>query len=130
MEISRREVEYLNAIKKLNDKGEPGKLTQIAKEIEVSPASAFEELKHLEKKGLILKQNNNVFITDEGKRSLSKAVRAHRVIESLLVKVGIDPITACDYSSQFDLNVPDEIIERLYDYLGKPNKCPHGFDIP
>ncbi|ABP96205.1 MULTISPECIES: metal-dependent transcriptional regulator [Metallosphaera] len=130
MDISEREIVYLSAIREMNDKGQPGKLSIIAKQIEVSPASAFEELKHLEKKGLISKENNNIYITEEGRRSLTKALRAHRVIESLLVRVGIDPETACSYSKQFELKVPDEIIEKLYEYLGKPNKCPHGNGIP
>ncbi|AEB94334.1 MAG: metal-dependent transcriptional regulator [Metallosphaera sp.] len=130
MDVSERELEYLIAIKKINDSGKPGKLTQIAREIEVSPASAFEELKHLESKGLISKSDNNIYITNEGRRSLDKAIRAHRILELLLVKVGIDPKTACDYSKEFELKVPDEIIEKLYEYLGKPNKCPHGNGIP
>ncbi|AWR99666.1 metal-dependent transcriptional regulator [Metallosphaera hakonensis] len=130
MDISEREIEYLSTIKKMNDKGQPGKLTLIAREIDVSPASAFEEIKHLERKGLIFKEDNNIYLTDEGKRSLTKALRAHRVLESLLVKVGIDPDIACGYSKEFELKVPDEIIDKLYEYLGKPNKCPHGNGIP
>jgi Mn-dependent transcriptional regulator len=130
MGISPREIDYLSAIKRLNDGGKPAKLSALAKEIEVSPASAFEELRHLERKGLIRKQDNDIFITEEGRKSLIRAKRAHRVIESLLVKTGLDPSSACNYSKKFELDVPEEIIEKLYEFLGRPEKCPHGEEIP
>lgn len=130
MGISPREIDYLNAIKKLNDRGRPARLSALAKEIEVSPASAFEELRHLERKGLIRKQDSDIYITEEGRRSLMRAMRAHRVIESLLVRTGLDPSSACNYSKKFELEIPEEIIDRLYEFLGRPEKCPHGEEIP
>ncbi|MUM64775.1 metal-dependent transcriptional regulator [Acidianus infernus] len=130
MRYSHRELQYLLIIKRYNDSGRPARLTSIAKDINVAPASAFEELNHLAEKGLIIKDKSEIWITDEGKQYIIKAIRAHRVIESFLVKLGMSKDEACKYSKQFDLMVPEEIIEKLYIFLGKPSNCPHGEEIP
>ncbi|AWR97025.1 metal-dependent transcriptional regulator [Acidianus sulfidivorans JP7] len=130
MKYSHRELEYLLVIKKYNQQGSPAKLSNVAKEVKVAPASAFEEIEHLNKKGLIKKEKNDIWITEEGNEYILKAIRAHRVIESFLVKLGMSKDEACEYSKQFDLMVPEEIIEKLFIFLGKPTNCPHGEDIP
>lgn len=130
MRYSHRELQYLLIIKRYNDSGRPARLTSIAKDINVATASAFEELNHLAEKGLIIKDKSEIWITDEGKQYIIKAIRAHRVIESFLVKLGMSKDEACKYSKQFDLMVPEEIIEKLYIFLGKPSNCPHGEEIP
>ncbi|MQL54488.1 metal-dependent transcriptional regulator [Acidianus ambivalens] len=130
MRYSHRELQYLLVIKRYNDSGKPARLTAIAKDVKVAPASAFEELNHLAEKGLVTKDKNEIWITDEGKQYIMKAIRAHRVIESFLVKLGMSKDEACEYSKQFDLMVPEEIIEKLYIFLGKPSNCPHGEEIP
>jgi Mn-dependent DtxR family transcriptional regulator len=130
MRYSHRELQYLLVIKRYNDNGKPARLTAIAKDVKVAPASAFEELNHLAEKGLVTKDKNEIWITDEGKQYIMKAIRAHRVIESFLVKLGMSKEEACEYSKQFDLMVPEEIIEKLYVFLGKPSNCPHGEEIP
>ena len=130
MRYSHRELQYLLVIKRYNDNGKPARLTAIAKDVKVAPASAFEELNHLAEKGLITKDKNEIWITEEGKQYIVKAIRAHRVIESFLVKLGMSKEEACEYSKQFDLMVPEEIIEKLYVFLGKPSNCPHGEEIP
>ncbi|TRM73155.1 DtxR family iron (metal) dependent repressor, partial [Sulfolobus sp. B5] len=75
-------------------------------------------------------RKDGIWITDEGIKSLNYVIKAHRVIEILLVNIGIDKDTACEYSKQFDYLVPEEIIDKLYNYLGKPSTCPHGMSVP
>ncbi|AOL17005.1 DtxR family iron (metal) dependent repressor [Sulfolobus sp. A20] len=128
--LSRREFSYLNAIKKYNDSGEGAKLSRVAKDLNIAASSVFEEINHLEEKGLVKKRKDGIWITDEGIKSLNYVIKAHRVIEILLVNIGIDKDTACEYSKQFDYLVPEEIIDKLYNYLGKPSTCPHGMSVP
>ncbi|MFP3170469.1 MAG: metal-dependent transcriptional regulator [Sulfolobaceae archaeon] len=128
--ISRRELSYLLVIKKYNDQGQLAKLSWIAKQLSISPASAYEELEHLEGKGYIKKTRSGIEITSEGRKAIDNLIKAHRVIESLLVEIGFSPDEACKYSTQFDFAVPEEIIEKLHKYLGEPKKCPHGEVIP
>ncbi|MFP3259509.1 MAG: metal-dependent transcriptional regulator [Sulfolobus sp.] len=130
MSISRRELTYLLTIKKYNDEGKLAKLSWIARDLKISTASAFEELEHLENKGYVKKSKEGITITDEGRKAVDELIRAHRVIEALLVAIGFSPDDACKYSTQFDYVVPKEIIDKLHNYLGKPEKCPHGEEIP
>lgn len=130
MKLSRRELSYLLTIKKYNDEGKPAKLVWVSKDMNVSPASAYEEISHLEGKGFLKKSEKGILITEEGKRAIDSLLRAHRVIETFLVKIGISPDEACNYSKQFDYNIPEEVVNRIYEYLGKPDKCPHGENIP
>ncbi|BCU70313.1 metal-dependent transcriptional regulator [Stygiolobus caldivivus] len=130
MNLSRRELSYLLVIKKYNDQGQLAKLSWVAKQLNISPASAYEELSHLEGKGFVKKNRSGIEITDEGKKAVDNLIKAHRVIESLLVEIGFSPDEACKYSTQFDFAVPEEIIDRLHKYLGEPKRCPHGEEIP
>lgn len=130
MKLSRRELSYLVAIKKYNDNGRPAKLSWISKDLSISPASAYEEILHLENKGFLHKTEKGIYLTEEGINAINSLLKAHRVMETFLVKLGISPDEACRYTKEFDSSVPDEVIEKIYEYLGKPNKCPHGKNIP
>ena len=130
MRISSREFLYLLVIKGINDKGSGATIFGIAKALGISSASAYEEINHLIKKGLVEKRNGDIYITEEGIREINSLIRAHRVVETLLVKTGIDPDKACELAKMFDYALPEEVVDRLYEYLGKPSKCPHGREIP
>ena len=128
--ISSREFLYLLVIKGMNDKGSGATIFGVAKALGVSTASAYEEINHLIKKGLVERRGEGIFVTDEGIKEMNSLIRAHRVVETLLVKAGIDPDKACELAKMFDYALPEEVVEKLYEYLGKPSKCPHGRDIP
>ncbi len=132
MRISSREFLYLLVIKGgVNDKGSGATIFGIAKALGVSTASAYEEINHLIKKGFVERRNGGIYITDEGIKEMNSLIRAHRVVETLLVRAGgIDPDKACELAKMFDYALPEEVVEKLYEYLGKPSKCPHGKDIP
>lgn len=130
MKISRRELSYLLTVKKYNDEGKPAKLTWISRDLNISPASVYEEVQHLVSKGFLEKTEKGIYLTNEGKDAINSLIKAHRVIETFLVKLGMSPDEACKYTQQFDYSVPDEVIEKIYEFLGKPDKCPHGEIIP
>ncbi|BCU68382.1 DtxR family iron (metal) dependent repressor [Sulfolobales archaeon HS-7] len=127
MYITKREIVYLKVIEKERD---GIRLSTLAKKLNIRPASAFEELNHLEGKGLIERKQSLILITENGKRELYKAIKAHRVVEELLTEIGIQEDKVCELSTKFDTDIPEEVIEKMYEYLGRPKKCPHGEDIP
>ncbi len=129
MQISKREYDYLTVIKKYNDGKTGAKITRIAKEMGISPASVFEEIDHLVDKNLVRKERDGIWITDSGEREYEEWTKTHRVVETFLVRLGFDEKSACDFSKKFDYAVPEEVMEKLYVYLGKPKKCPHGGEI-
>ncbi len=104
--ISSREFLYLVVIKGMNDKGSGATIFGVAKALGVSTASAYEEINHLIKKGLVERRDGGVFITDEGIKEMNSLIRAHRVVETLLVRAGIDPDKACELARMFDYAYP------------------------
>ncbi|MCY0860421.1 MAG: metal-dependent transcriptional regulator [Sulfolobaceae archaeon] len=128
--LSQRERTYLTVIKHLTDEEGFARLSKIAKEMSISPASAYEEINHLIKKGFVQKTNKGIKLTEEGEKELNKAIKAHRVVEYWLFNLGFGAAEACNYAKKFDYMVPLEVIEKLYVNLGKPETCPHGEKIP
>ncbi|MCQ4345242.1 MAG: metal-dependent transcriptional regulator [Sulfolobaceae archaeon] len=130
MGLSKREIEYLEVIDHLERNGSKVTLTAIAERLRISVPSVFEEVLHLREKGYVKKVGRSVELTEEGKKALDYYRKAHRVIETLLVRSGVDKAKACELSAKFDVTVPAEVIDALYEYLGKPKECPHGNPIP
>jgi len=130
VKISNRELSYLLIIKEANDKGCGATIFGVAKSLGVSTASAYEEINHLMRKGLVEKRSDGIYVTEKGIREMNSLIRAHRIIETLLVRAGIDPDRACELAKMFDEALPEEVVEKLYEYLGKPDKCPHNKEIP
>lgn len=128
--LSQREITYLIVIKRLSEEEGFARLSKIAREMEISPASAYEEINHLIKKGFVKKDNKGISLTESGKKELNKAVKAHRVIEYWLYKLGFSLQEVCNYAKKFDYMIPYEVVEKLYVDLGKPETCPHGEKIP
>ncbi len=130
MRVSRRELQYLLAIKAENERGNGATVFKVARTLRVSTASAYEEISHLMRKGLVCKREDGIYVTEYGLKILNNALRAHRVLETLLVSMGFNADEACKLASEFDYAVPEEVVNRLYEYLGKPKRCPHGYEIP
>ncbi|GGP18828.1 DtxR family iron (metal) dependent repressor [Thermocladium modestius] len=127
--ISRRELSYLLVIMNLSEESGKASISKIAKSIGVSPPSAYEEVNHLEKKSLVEKDVDGVTVTNEGRKAVSLLLSSHRIIETWLKNLGFTDEEACNLASQFDEYVPIQVVERLFDSLGKPSKCPHGLPI-
>ncbi|BBD71709.1 DtxR family iron (metal) dependent repressor [Sulfodiicoccus acidiphilus] len=130
MRISRKEYNYITEISNEASNGRGARLTQLAKNLKVSPASAYEEVFHLVSKGLVRREGEYIYVTEEGNRELLYAKKAHRVIETFLVKTGMGVEDACRLTDKFDLQVPEEVVEHIYRFLGKPERCPHSHEIP
>jgi DtxR family Mn-dependent transcriptional regulator len=130
LRISRKEYDYILEIKSEASHGKGARLTKVAKGLKVSPASAYEEIYHLVTKGLVKREGDYIYVTEEGNRELLYAQKAHRVIETFLVKTGMSLEEACALTNRFDLLVPEEVIEHIYQFLGKPDRCPHSHQIP
>ncbi|MGC9105250.1 MAG: metal-dependent transcriptional regulator [Thermoprotei archaeon] len=130
MDVSKREIEYLEAIATLEKSSPRVTLTALAEYLNVSVPSVYEEISHLKEKGYVERSGKAVKLTDKGRDALEQYKKAHRVLELLLVKAGVSPDRACELSAQFDVSVPEEVIEALYKYLGEPKACPHGNPIP
>jgi DtxR family Mn-dependent transcriptional regulator len=97
----------------------------------VSRASAGEMLKRLEADGLVERgQHKEAILTAAGRRRAEQVVRKHRIIERLLTDfMGYTAAEAHVYADQLGDTFTDEMIERIDERLGHPDRCPHGWPV-
>ncbi|RLE81762.1 MAG: metal-dependent transcriptional regulator [Thermoprotei archaeon] len=129
--MSRREYEYLYSIYIIAGTAY-ARLTDIARSINVKPSTALEFLGKLEKKGFVEKRPRRGYkLTHEGLSRIQDFIRRHRIAETFLVKeLGYDPGIACRLASEFDIYLPEDVVNRICEKLGHPSMCPHGYPIP
>lgn len=109
----------------------PTAASRIADQLGVSRASAGEMLKRLEALGLVSRgPKKEALLTPRGQATAMQVVRRHRLVERLLTDVmGYSGAEAHEKTDGLDDGFDDEMIERLYDRLGQPERCPHGYPI-
>ncbi|MEM1626492.1 MAG: metal-dependent transcriptional regulator [Sulfolobaceae archaeon] len=129
MRISSRELRYLKVIKQICETEGTARLTRIAKELSLNPSSVFDEINHLVEKGFVKRESRGVKLTEEGERLLNEIKRNHRIIECFFERIGIPLSQICEYAEQIDYILPSDVIDKIYVYIGRPAKCPHGKDI-
>jgi len=111
--------------------GSPTLASRVAEMLGVSRASAGEMLKRLEGEGLIERgEHKEALLTESGRERAERVVRKHRVIERLLTD--FMGYTAAQAHVQADLlgdTFTDDMVERIDERLGHPERCPHGWPV-
>ena len=97
----------------------------------VSRASAGEMLKRLEKEGLVRRgEHKEALLTAAGRKRAEKVVRKHRVVERLLTDfMGYTAAEAHVYADEIGETFTDDMVERMEEKLGHPQRCPHGWPV-
>jgi DtxR family Mn-dependent transcriptional regulator len=97
----------------------------------VSRASAGEMLRRLETEGLIERgQQKEALLTDSGRARAEQVVRRHRLIERLLTDfMGYTAAEAHVHADELGDTFTDEMIGRIEEKLGYPDRCPHGWPV-
>ena len=123
--------DYLVTIYKLEETFGYARTTLIAKELGVKPATVSKILSKLEAEGYVVREKyKGARLTARGRAVAERIVWKHRVIERFLHDyVGLDPVKAHHYAHMME-HLPDEIVERIYERLGRPGSCPLGNPIP
>ncbi len=105
--------------------------SRVAEMLGVSRASAGEMLKRLEAEGLIERgERKEALLTPTGRERAERVVRKHRIIERLLTDfMGYTGAEAHEYADELGHTFTDEMIERIDDRLGHPDRCPHGWPV-
>src|SRR5690349_22850378 len=99
--------------------------------LHVSRASAGEMLKRLEAEGLIERgKKKEALLTETGRERAEKVVRKHRIIERLLTDfMGYTAYESHERADEMGDTFDDDMIERIDDKLGHPQRCPHGWPV-
>src|SRR5437660_1624132 len=111
--------------------GSPPLASRVAEMLHVSRASAGEMLKRLEADGLIERgKKKEALLTDAGRERAERVVRKHRIIERLLTDfMGYTGYESHERADELGDTFSDEMIERIDEKLGHPERCPHGWPV-
>src|SRR3954464_11861117 len=105
--------------------------SRVAEMLGVSRASAGEMLKRLEADGLIERGSRKEgLLTESGRARAEHAVRRHRVIQRLLPDLmGYPGAEAHVHADELGDTFSDDMVERTFERLGRPERCPHGWPV-
>jgi len=109
----------------------PTLASRVAEMLGVSRASAGEMLKRLEAEGLVERgEHKEAILTARGRERAEKVVRKHRIIERLLTDfMGYTAAEAHVHADELGGTFSDDMVERIEERLGNPDRCPHGWPI-
>jgi len=104
---------------------------RVAEMLGVSRASAGEMLKRLEAEGLVERgEHKEAILTPAGTERARKVVRKHRIIERLLTDfMGYTAGEAHVHADELGGTFTDDMVERIDEKLGHPQRCPHGWPV-
>jgi DtxR family Mn-dependent transcriptional regulator len=88
-------------------------------------------LKRLEAEGLVERgEQKEAILTPSGIERAERVVRKHRIIERFLTDfMGYTASESHVFADEMGDTFTDEMIERMYERLGRPDRCPHGWPV-
>ncbi len=124
--------DYIKAVHALERQEQKATTKRIAQHLGVKMASVTGMLKHLAAEGYVRHTPyRGAQMTEKGRRVAFGLIRRHRLIELFLVEtLGLawDEVDAD--AEILEHAVSDHLIERIYEFLGRPKFDPHGAPIP
>jgi DtxR family transcriptional regulator, Mn-dependent transcriptional regulator len=109
----------------------PTLAARVAEMLGVSRASAGEMLQRLEREGLVRRgEHKEALLTAKGRSRAERVVRKHRIIERLLTDfMGYTAAEAHVHADELGDTFTDDMVERISERLGHPDRCPHGWPV-
>jgi len=132
--MNRAEEDYIKSIYELTFEKNKTliKANDLAERFGYSDQSVNEMIKKLESKQLVnFIPYKGISLTPKGKKVAIRMIRAHRIWEVFLTtKLGYSWESVHDDAERLEHATSDEVIEKLYQFLGEPKFCQHGNPIP
>ncbi len=124
--------EYLEAICKLGEEGQPVAVSALAKYLKISSVSANEMVRKLVEQKLVLYEPyKGVSLTLAGQAQALAVIRRHRLWERFLTDVlGLSWDQVHEEACRLEHVTSPLVEERLAQLLGQPETCPHGHPVP
>lgn len=124
--------DYLKAVYSLSEGGDAAGTSELARVLQVQPASVSGMIRRLAEDGLLRHEPyRGVRLTEEGSREALKILRRHRIIESFLVqRLGYDWDDVHGEAERLEHAASERLIDRMAEALGHPATDPHGAPIP
>jgi len=123
---------YLSEILRLEEAELAATTSVLADRLGVARPSVTGMLKRLAEERLVTYEPYRAAtLTNRGRRSARATMRRHRLVETFLVDVlGMSPDRVHEEAHRLEHALSDEVIDRLDDWLGRPDRDPHGSPIP
>jgi DtxR family transcriptional regulator, Mn-dependent transcriptional regulator len=130
--ISQQMEEYLEAIGKLEERGDPVTTSALARKCRVAPPTVTEMLHRLTEQGLIrYEPRKEVALTEAGRRLSATVIRRHRLWERFLQDVlGLKWDQVHEQACLLEHATLPELERHLEQAVGDSDTCPHGYSIP
>lgn len=124
--------DYLKAVYSLSEGGDAAGTNELARVLDVQPASVSGMIRRLADEGLLRHEPyRGVRLTAKGSREALKILRRHRIIETFLVqRLGYDWDDVHAEAERLEHAASERLIDRMADALGHPATDPHGAPIP
>src|SRR5262249_21739345 len=129
--LSKTDREALKAIYRLSGDGD-AHTGALAEKLGLAPGTVTATVKRLADRGLVdHKPYRGVELTPAGRRAAISSIRRHRIVERFLADMlGYAWNEADRLATSFEHDLPQEVEDRLFVALDRPESCPHGFPIP
>jgi DtxR family Mn-dependent transcriptional regulator len=133
--LTQTEENYLKALLHLTSDGNEQEVTgtnQLAKYLNVRPATANDMLKKLKEKLLIEQMRyGKISLTEDGRSRALLIIRKHRIWETFLHDIlHFEDDEVHEIAEQLEHIKSDKLIDRLDAFLNFPKVDPHGAEIP
>lgn len=122
--------EYLEAIFEMEEEGGTIQQARIARRLGVSRATVSEQIRRLEKEGLLKIDARDISLSETGIEVATPLVRRHRLAERLLTDIlDIPWHRAHEEAHHWEHVISPEVEEKILTKTGATT-CPHGNPIP
>ena len=75
-------------------------------------------------------ERKEALLTATGRERAERVVRKHRIIERLLTDfMGYTAYEAHERADELGDTFDDEMVGRMHEKLGRPDRCPHGWPV-
>jgi DtxR family Mn-dependent transcriptional regulator len=129
--LTKTDREALKAIYRLSRDGD-AHTGVLAERLGVTPGTVTATIKRLADRELVdHKPYRGVELTTRGRQAAISAIRRHRIVERFLADMlGYAWNEADRLATSFEHELPQEVEDRVFVALNRPDTCPHGFPIP
>lgn len=126
MEIIPKREEYLIAIFKLSQLDEKVTNKNLSEWLKITPPSVSEMIKKLKQEDYLI-DNRSIELSEKGLSTVKTVLSKHRLWEYFLTEVlKYNWKDVHDNAELFQSVTNDELFNKLNEYLGYPEYCPHG----
>ena len=124
--------EYLLTLYQTQQSGGPIKAVNLAERIGVSPPTVHATLVRMKRDGLVeLGESKELEFTPAGLKEAENIAYRHNLAEYFLCNtLGVPWHEVHKHAHQLEHAMTPLVVEKLAEFLGKPEFCPHGTPMP